>query len=261
MAHRREHIVGDTLKVYLAVNAQSCGLFPDLLQPGALSKKAHPGGYSPLIQKNQGLQNRLMVLLGVKSAHMDQFHRIVQAVVGLSLAPAQIDAVEHHRNLPLRQSIEPYNGVPDPGTQGNRQRLPPTEEEAADFLVQRNRLLLCLVVDGMDHRHAGEGQRRVFQGVQVGMEHLGPLPANQRSEPAHAAQVHAGLFVQKAYFHTGIHKLPGNLGGNGGKADGHHRMAHGGKGLAQPRAHGFRTAHLKAGNDLHDFHGLHLSKP
>ena len=192
---------------------------------------------------------------------MDQFHRIVQAVIGLDLAPAQINAVAHHGNLPLRQTIEPYDGVPDLGAQGNRQRFPLPEEETADFLIQGNRLLLCLVVDGVDHRHACEGQRRVFQGVQMGMEHLGPFPANQRSEPAHAAQVHAGLFVQVAHIHTGLRKLPGDLSGNGRQAHGHHRMAHGGKSLAQPRAHGFRAAHLKAGNNLHDFHGLHLSKP
>ena len=211
---------------------------------------------APLFEDGAGLDQGHVVFLGIKPAHMQQADGIVQGVVILFDAPAQIDAVGHQRDVSLLQAVKLRHGLPDLPGQGHRQGLFTPEQMLSDLPVQKHRFLLRLVVDRMDNGHPGSGQRHIFKRVKMGVDDLGLLLPDQGLQLADAAKAGAQGLIQVAHRHPCRLQPFCQRGTVPGKAHRRYLMAHAVELHAQPLAHGFRPAHTKGGDHLQNFHKL-----
>ena len=212
------------------------------------------GVNAPLFQKGSCAQNGCVVFLGEEPAHVEDLYGVVEGVVLLFLAGAQVDAVGHQAYLFFGQAVDLHNGLPDFPGQGHGQGPAPAEAVFADLLVQEDCLLGGLIVDGMDDGNPGRGQSRVFQGVEMGVDQLGIEGFQQFFQLSNALQPGAQGLVQIVDGYTGCFQPLTYDGFLSGKAYGGNLVAVQQQLTAQGRAHGFCAAHAKAWDDLNDSH-------
>ena len=126
------------------------------------------------------------------------------------------------------------------------------EQVSCDELIQLHRLCLRLIVYGMQDGDLppAQCQSSVLQGMEMGVDHLGPDLPDDGPEPGHAAQVHPRALAQEPQLHPGLCQVPGQLALGGGQTDGSDAVAQLPQLQAESYAHGFRPAHLEGGHDL-----------
>ena len=171
------------------MKTQGLCLLPHRLQQRTVPTAVEPDTEAPLFQKRQSLQNAAVIFLGEEPADMENFYGIVQGIFALFLTAAQVDAVGDHGNFGAFQTVYLGDGLLNFPGQGHGDGLLGKKQVLCDLLVQEDRLLGGLIVDGMDNGHLGRGQGGILEGMQVGVDDLRLGFGNDLFQPPYKSQV------------------------------------------------------------------------